>query len=68
MDSGSITTYIVIALYYILIIPLAILSAFGIYIFIRYGKSVMFAMITSLIYIVLFIGLLATSHHLLASI
>jgi hypothetical protein len=68
MDTSNLTHTIVAIIYYILIIPMAIFSAFGIYIFIRYGKSSLFALIASCLYIAVFLGLLASSYHLLQSI
>jgi hypothetical protein len=68
MDSATIIHYVVSVIYYVLVIIMAILSAFGIYVFIRYGKTVMLTMIVSLAYIVLFIALLAGSYRLLGSV
>ncbi len=68
MDSVAIIHYVVSAIYYVLVIILAIFSAFCLYIFIRYGKTIMLTMIVSLAYIVLFIILLAGSYRLLSAI
>ena len=68
MDISSPTHLIVTVLFYILVIPLAILSAFGIYIFIRYGKTVGFTVLTSAIFIILFLIILANSFRLLGSV
>ena len=68
MDSASLTHTIVSVIYYIILIPLAVFSAFGIYIYIRYGESRTFTLITSAVYIALFLILISASHSLLRSI
>ncbi len=68
MDSASLTHTIVSALYYLFMIPLAVLSTFGIYIYIRYGKTLALTLITSGLYIVVFLVILSTSYNLLQSI
>lgn len=68
MDNADLTHTIVAIIYYALMIPLAVFSAFGIYIFIRYGKTLAFTLITSAIYIIIFLGLFSSSYHLLNSL
>lgn len=68
MDSTELTRIVVTIIYYILLIPLAVLSAFGIYIFIRYGKTQGLALITSALYIVIFLVLLFSSYNSLQTL
>ena len=68
MDSTDLTHTIVAIFYYILMIPLAVFSAFGIYIFIRYGKTQPFALFTSAIFLIIFFALFMTSFRLLQTL
>lgn len=68
MDPTELTHTIIAIIYYILMIPLAVFSAFGIYIFIRYGKTPAFALSTSAVFIIIFLGLFTSSYHLLNSL
>ena len=54
--------YLLIAgIYYVLIAFLSFFSVFGVYVLIRYGKSVPFALTLGILYAVFFLKILSTS-------
>jgi hypothetical protein len=65
MDSPDLIGIIVSVLYYFAIGTLTLLSAFGIYIFIRYGRSRTITTLLSLVYTVVFTSIVIESLRLL---
>ena len=55
-------------IYYFLVAVLSLFSIFGVYILIRYGKSVPFALVVCLVYGFLFLTILAQSYQNLTAL
>ena len=68
MDSASITHTIVSIVYYLLVIPMAIFSAFSLYIYMRYGQNRTFTTVTGLLYIIIFLFFVSSSYTILLQI
>ena len=56
---------LIASLYYIFTVLITFFSIFSIYLLIRYGRSIIFAITGSLIYTILFLKILSDSYQLL---
>ncbi len=65
MNLSNSTNLLIASIYYILVGLLALFSVFGVYILIRYGKSIPLAVTASVIYAFLFLTILAQSYQTL---
>lgn len=68
MSPSDVGNLILQALYYILVAIILFLSIFSVYIAIRYGRSRLFTLVLSLVYIFFFLIALNQSHTALQSL
>ncbi len=61
MPAETIIYYITAGAYYIAIFIAAVFSIFSVYILIRYGKNMLLSLMVSVLYAVIFLGLLQQS-------
>lgn len=61
MDTATIVYYVVSGIYYIVIGIAAVFSVFSVYILIRYGKNILLSLVVSVLYAVIFLGVLQQS-------
>jgi len=65
MDLSNPGNLIIAGVYFILVFFLSLFSVFGVYILIRYGKSVPLALAVSVVYAVFFLKILNDSYQTL---
>lgn len=68
MDLSNPANLLIAGIYYLLAACLSFFSIFGVYVFIRYGKSSLLTLIISLVYTFFFIKILADSYLTLHSL
>lgn len=70
MDLSSPINLIIASIYYIIVGLISLFSLFGVYILIRYGRSILLAVTVSAIYALFFLKILAETYatlHILLS-
>jgi len=68
MNTFSPANLLIAGIYYVLVAFLTFFSVFGVYILIRYGKSLPFALIVSIVYALFFLTILNQSYQTLHSL
>lgn len=68
MDSSNASNLLISGIYYIFVGLMAFFSLFGVYILIRYGKSIIFSLVLAIVYSIFFLQILAASHATLQSL
>jgi hypothetical protein len=62
MDSSNATNLLISGIYYIFVGIMGFFSLFGVYILIRYGKSIIFSLVLAVVFSIFFLQILAASH------
>ena len=68
MTPSSPQNLLISGIYYVIVGFMAFFSLFGVYILIRYGKSVIFSLILTVLYAIFFLQILAESYATLHTI
>ena len=68
MDLSSIAKLLISSVYYIIVGLLALFSAFGVYILLRYGRTIPLTVLISIIYAIFFLTAVAASYNALLAI
>lgn len=68
MDTAAILNLILSTAYYIIVIILTFFSAFGVYILLRYGRTIPLSLAVAIVYILFFMKILAETYQTLHTI
>ena len=65
MDMTSFNNLLISGAYYLIVAFLTFFAVFGVYILIRYGRSVLFALIVDAVFIMFYLVILSNSYRIL---